>query len=105
MLDASLRGEVMSRDVGILDLLNWIFAQQSARGGEVRNLRGAPHSRGRWHELPADWLVWEPQLSVPWKSHTRSKRDASATAYFTSFRLAKLGRTISESVLPPDEIV
>jgi hypothetical protein len=51
----------------ILRLVKWLVAQQSARGGEIRNLKAAPHAKGRWQEVDARWFHWETVLSVPWR--------------------------------------
>ncbi len=53
--------------LGIETMTSWILAQQSARGGEVRNLKAAPHAKGRWQEVNARWFRWRTVLSVPWK--------------------------------------
>ncbi len=51
-------------------MLRWLRHQQTARGRELRNLRGSPHEARQWHELPSSWLRWEDVLSVPWRSQT-----------------------------------
>ncbi len=48
-------------------LVRWLLAQQSARGGEIRKLKAAPHAKGRWQEIDAHWFRWETVLSVPWR--------------------------------------
>ena len=47
-------------------LVKRILLQQSAKGGEVRNPKGSPHSRSSYQEIPAAWFVWHTVLSVPW---------------------------------------
>ena len=49
------------------DLVRWLLCQQSARGGEVRNFKQAPHAKGRWQEFDAGWVRWTTALSVPWR--------------------------------------
>ena len=51
----------------VLRLVKWLLAQQSARGGEIRNAKAAPHAKGRWQEVDARWFRWETVLSVPWR--------------------------------------
>ena len=52
--------------LGVGTMVSWLLAQQSARGGEVRNLKAAPHSKGRWHEVNTRRFRWHTVLSVPW---------------------------------------
>ncbi len=49
------------------NLVKWVLLQKSARGGEVRDLKGNPHLKGRWHEVPAERFSWTTVLSVPWQ--------------------------------------
>jgi hypothetical protein len=54
-------------DDKLVYFVRWILAQQTARGGEIKNLFGSPHVSGGWQELPATWFEWEDLLSIPWK--------------------------------------
>ena len=51
---------------GMEKLVRWLFAQQCAQGGAIRNIWGSPHIRGTWQEVPSQWFRWQTLISVPW---------------------------------------
>ena len=52
----------------------------------MRHVHGAPYARGRWHELPTEWLKWEPLVSVPWRHPMKSIGLAEANARLIAIR-------------------
>ena len=71
----------------------WLLRQQTARRGEIQNLLGAPHARGRWHEVPAEWFEWENIISIPWRH--RSDRIAVCEARARNLALRARARVPS----------
>ncbi len=67
--------------------------RQTARGGEIKNILGAPHARGWWHEVPADWFQWEDIISIPWRH--RSERIAVCEARARNLALRARARVPS----------
>ena len=54
-------------DLKLQDMVRLLLLQQSARGGEIRNLQGVPRRGCAWQEIPASWFQWKTVLSVPWR--------------------------------------
>ena len=52
-------------------MARYLLLQQSARGGEIRNLAGVPHRGCPWQEIPAERFTWDTVLSVPWREPSR----------------------------------
>ncbi len=57
----------VAEDFKLEDMVRLLLQQQSARGGEIRNLQGVPRRGCAWQEIPARWFLWETVLSVPWR--------------------------------------
>ncbi len=90
-LDEARRG--VRPELGMETMVRWLLLQQTARGGEIKNLLGAPHARGRWHEVPAEWFEWENIISIPWRH--RSDRIAVCEARARNLALRARARVPS----------
>ena len=64
---ARIDGEVGLKEgeVSLTEVLRWLMGQQTAAGGAIKNLKGAPHALGHWQEVPAELFRWRTVLSVP----------------------------------------
>ncbi len=47
--------------------IRWLLLKQSARGGEIRVLSSAVHSRRCWQDVATKWFEWVTTLSVAWR--------------------------------------
>ncbi len=65
--NADQRADGHPHELGLQDMARYLLLQQSARGGEIRNLAGVPHRACKWSEVPAQWFQWSTALSVPWR--------------------------------------